>query len=344
MHADQFARPAMGAPVAAHNPFAVIRPDGYLMAPSELPAEGYWSQQEILNGLEAQYGPGTSQLVRRAESGIAHARAGLAIAFAGGSLADILMMLNMHGNHHAEPLARHLQNLAQSLRQRPVNLGQVRQALNGANQEIVPFAAQHPDNTARMDRLFRGVYGHQAPRNYGQGAFGNEVHQNAPRATNVPPGQFVTQDPSRAGQNALQAALSQIGVREASGNNDGIPAQRYAGGRQEPWCADFVAWSFRQSGHPLPGNQRSLASVSRMERTMQNEGRWFARGSAQPQPGDIIFFQNRGNSDRGGGRHVGIVREVRDGRVHTVEGNSGNQVRERSYPLDASRITGYGRA
>jgi len=156
------------------------------------------------------------------------------------------------------------------------------------------------------------------------------------------PGNFpmATGPSSGAGLRALDAARSQVGVREATGNNDGVPAARYSNGRREPWCANFVAWSFRQAGTPLPGNQRSLASVQYMEDQMKSNG-MFHRGT--PQPGDIIFFSNRGNSDRGGGRHVGIVERVENGRVHTVEGNSSNAVRRRSYALNNPRISGYGR-
>lgn len=145
---------------------------------------------------------------------------------------------------------------------------------------------------------------------------------------------------SRGNLGALQQARSQIGVRERTGRNDGIPASRYSGGRREPWCANFVSWAFRKAGKPLPGNQRSLASVQYMEDQMKKAGK-FHRGT--PKPGDIIFFKNRGASDRGPGRHVGIVERVANGRVYTIEGNSGNRVRRRSYSLKNARISGYGR-
>jgi cell wall-associated NlpC family hydrolase len=145
---------------------------------------------------------------------------------------------------------------------------------------------------------------------------------------------------SRSGNRVLDVARSQLGVRERTGRNDGVPAERYANGRREPWCADFVSWAHRQAGKTIPGNQRSLASVQHMEDQMKRNG-MFHRGT--PQPGDVIFFRNRGGSDRGSGRHVGIVERVANGRVHTIEGNSGNMVRRRSYPLGLSRISGYGR-
>lgn len=180
----------------------------------------------------------------------------------------------------------------------------------------------------------------------GAGAFGNAVQrqlgQDPAALAAAMPGVQIPAG-SSAGAGALAAARSQLGVREATGNNDGIPSQRYMNGRREPWCANFVSWAFRQAGTPLPGNQRAIASVQRMEDEMKAAGKFMPRGAGTPQPGDVIFFANRGNSDAGRGRHVGIVDRVENGRVYTVEGNSGNAVRARSYDLNNARISGYGR-
>ena len=40
--------------------------------------------------------------------------------------------------------------------------------------------------------------------------------------------------------------------------------------------------------------------------------------------------------------HVGIVERVENGRVYTIEGNSGDQVRQNSYPVGYREIKGYG--
>lgn len=40
--------------------------------------------------------------------------------------------------------------------------------------------------------------------------------------------------------------------------------------------------------------------------------------------------------------HVGIVERVENGTVYTVEGNSGDSVRQNSYPIGSSVIYGYG--
>lgn len=57
------------------------------------------------------------------------------------------------------------------------------------------------------------------------------------------------------------------------------------------------------------------------------------------QAGDIIFFdwENDGSMD-----HVGIVESVGKGTVNTIEGNSGDAVRKRSYPVGDVRIYRYG--
>lgn len=72
---------------------------------------------------------------------------------------------------------------------------------------------------------------------------------------------------------------------------------------------------------------------------------WFSKngqfqdGSYIPVAGDIIFFDwgNNGDVD-----HVGIVENVVDGKVYTIEGNSGDMCRRRAYAVGDSNIYGYG--
>ena len=44
----------------------------------------------------------------------------------------------------------------------------------------------------------------------------------------------------------------------------------------------------------------------------------------------------------GGAYHVGIVERVENGRVYTIEGNTADSCRDRSYPLGYFEILGYG--
>ena len=63
----------------------------------------------------------------------------------------------------------------------------------------------------------------------------------------------------------------------------------------------------------------------------KKQGRWFS----SPQKGDQIFF--------GGAGHTGGVVDVKNGEVHTDEGNKSDQVMRCVYKLGDSRIIGYGR-
>lgn len=58
-----------------------------------------------------------------------------------------------------------------------------------------------------------------------------------------------------------------------------------------------------------------------------------------PSPGAIIFFDwdHDGTCD-----HVGIVERCDGTTVYTVEGNSGDAVRERNYAISSDSIMGYG--
>ena len=66
-----------------------------------------------------------------------------------------------------------------------------------------------------------------------------------------------------------------------------------------------------------------------------------------PKPGDIIFFdwidKDTGEQD-GISDHTGIVKnvDIENNKVHTIEGNSGDAVKEQEYDLNNIQIVGYG--
>jgi hypothetical protein len=146
--------------------------------------------------------------------------------------------------------------------------------------------------------------------------------------------------------NLLKFASEQVGIKEETGHNDGQSLFPITGGREEPWCAHFVAWVFRSIKNPLPGDitpnkkiANPLANVSYMEGVFKDHG-WFY---IEPKPGDVVFFSTRGASDRGLGRHVGIVERIEGTENFTIEGNLSNSVRRSRHAINNSRITGYGR-
>lgn len=104
------------------------------------------------------------------------------------------------------------------------------------------------------------------------------------------------------------------------------------------WCACFVSWCGDQSGLIEKGVMPKFSLCSDGVSWFQNQGKWKGAGST-PASGSIIFFDWSldGTSD-----HVGIVEKCENGRVYTVEGNSGNAVNQRNYDINYSCIMGYG--
>lgn len=145
-----------------------------------------------------------------------------------------------------------------------------------------------------------------------------------------------------AGSNAGLAAvaISQLG------NVGGQPYWSWMGfpSRVE-WCACFVSWCANECGYIDAGTLPRTASCAAGARWFQDRGLWQGRDYV-PRSGDVIYFDwdNRGSSGPQDNRpdHVGIVERVEDGAIYTVEGNSGDCCRRRSYPVGHYEIWGYG--
>ena len=102
------------------------------------------------------------------------------------------------------------------------------------------------------------------------------------------------------------------------------------------WCACFVSWCYGQMGLTEP---RFSACQSQGIPWFQSHGQWGGRDYANIAPGDAIFFDwdLDGSAD-----HVGIVVGTDGSRVYTVEGNSGDACKIKSYSLTYECIKGYG--
>ena len=83
------------------------------------------------------------------------------------------------------------------------------------------------------------------------------------------------------------------------------------------------------------------ACVSQGVPWFQERGLW-QDNSYEPRPGDIIFFDWDDGGQDGSSDHVGIVEKVENGRIYTIEGNSGDSCRQNSYPVGYYEIYGYG--
>ncbi len=109
------------------------------------------------------------------------------------------------------------------------------------------------------------------------------------------------------------------------------------------WCDMFVDWCFLTAF----GYKNALRLTCQPEKSAGagctyslqyylNKGQFY---KSNPKPGDQIFFGTSINNST----HTGIVERVEGNAVHTIEGNTSDQVARRSYVLNASNIVGYGR-
>ena len=107
---------------------------------------------------------------------------------------------------------------------------------------------------------------------------------------------------------------------------------------REEWCACFVSWCADQAGLIQSGAVPKFSLCTDGKNWFQNQGKCHGAGS-MPSPGTIIFFDwdHDGTCD-----HVGIVERCDGTTVYTVEGNSGDAVKERSYAISSDSIMGYG--
>ena len=121
------------------------------------------------------------------------------------------------------------------------------------------------------------------------------------------------------------------------GNVGGAPYWSWYGfDSRVAWCACFVSWCYNQAGVSEPC---FAACQSQGVPWFTSHGQWGARGYENIAPGDAIFFdwELDGSAD-----HVGIVIGTDGERVYTVEGNSGDACKIKSYALDYACIKGYG--
>lgn len=133
------------------------------------------------------------------------------------------------------------------------------------------------------------------------------------------------------------------------------------------WCAAFVSWvidnteyngqklsdiigytsagvsgfmnHFYQKGSPLKFYYNDNCS----KYAGKNSG-----GNYVPKEGDLIFFDWdqtwSGTMPTPGGEpdHIGIVQRTESGIIYTIEGNSGDAVNERTYPLNSCQVIAFG--
>ncbi len=106
-------------------------------------------------------------------------------------------------------------------------------------------------------------------------------------------------------------AQAQIGVKEATDNNDGLQVEAYlaAAGlsKGQPWCAAFLTWVFKQAGYDQPrtGWSPALFPVGRQVKI--------------PSPGLVfsIYFPALNRI-----AHCGLIEQVKGNWISGIEGNT----------------------
>ncbi len=137
----------------------------------------------------------------------------------------------------------------------------------------------------------------------------------------------------------VAVALSQVG------NVGGQPYWSWYGfNNRVEWCACFVSWCANECGYIDAGVIPKFAGCTGGSNWFKDRGLW-QENSYEPHPGDLVFFDwdNKGSSGPQDNvpDHVGIVERVENGVVYTVEGNSGDSCRQRSYSVGHYEIWGY---
>jgi len=139
----------------------------------------------------------------------------------------------------------------------------------------------------------------------------------------------------------VSVALSQVG------NVGGQPYWNWYGFTYRvDWCAIFVSWCANECGYIDAGVIPKFAGCVQGSRWFKERGLWQDK-SYIPNPGDVVFFDwddpgGFSGPQDGVPDHVGIVERVENGRVYTVEGNSGDKCCQQSYLLGYYEIYGYG--
>ena len=103
------------------------------------------------------------------------------------------------------------------------------------------------------------------------------------------------------------------------------------------WCACFVSWCATQCGYTQDGHVPKFISCKVVIDWFKAHNQLMGRNYI-PKSGDYIFFDWEPDSVAD---HVGIVDYYENGYVYTVEGNSDDKVRKKSYPINSEVIYGF---
>ena len=115
--------------------------------------------------------------------------------------------------------------------------------------------------------------------------------------------------------------LVKIAMREYEEGNEGDNNKynewMWGDGSTLPWCAAFVAWCADQAGISTDIIPK-VGECNTMSNGILSNGGKEIDNVKDAKPGDILFY-----GSKGGYYHVGIIRDFKDGKLRSVEGNTG---------------------
>ena len=232
-----------------------------------------------------------------------------------------------------------IQNLADCLQiaqcESPMDMDAVKLALQGYNygQGYITWAMNKYGEYSKTNAI---EFSMKTAEQYGWNSYG-DMDYVSHVLRYYPLGQiFYDPDTSTL---IVEVARSQIG------NMGGEPYWSWYGFTERvDWCACFVSWCANQCGYIEAGVIPKFSGCEWGVYWFRQHDQWAGR-NITPTPGMIIFFdweEEEGGGLDGGADHVGIVERVENGRVYTIEGNTADSCRDRSYPLGYYEILGYG--
>lgn len=142
-----------------------------------------------------------------------------------------------------------------------------------------------------------------------------------------------------------------LGFNEADGSHKQIIdvynshkplARGYKLTYKDAWCSGFVSAVAIQLGYTdiIPTEVGCGPHIE----LFKKQGIWVEADNYVPKPADIILFdwEDNGSGDNTGyPNHIGYVREVKNGKIITVEGNYSNAVKCRTLEVNGKHIRGF---
>ena len=134
-------------------------------------------------------------------------------------------------------------------------------------------------------------------------------------------------------------AISQLG------NKGGQPYWSWYGFEERvAWCACYVSWCANECGYIDRGIIPKFSACNDGIAWFKEKEQWIEPTDI-PITGDLIFFDWNDGGQDGSSDHVGIVEyyDIEKNIVHTIEGNSNDECKQREYSKNDNQIMGYGR-